>query len=147
MQIALKIAERETVSLSVLFRSSDQNRTVPLEGTYKDQQIQLPNHFRDKQKLKLIIDAQHLLNRDKHGASTTSVGRCSTTFTTEAFFLISILTFPWHSIVLLLPVLSSVAKEETSTSSCASPPQEVAERNLRINRSFKVKGSLKYLSN
>lgn len=108
MQIALKIAERETVSLSVLFRSSDQNRTVPLEGTYKDQQIQLPNHFKDKQKLKLIIDAQHLLNRDEHGASTTSVGSLFHYFHNRGIFpdLHSDLPVAQHCAAPACPVIS-----------------------------------------
>lgn len=55
MQIALKFAERQAVSLSVLFKSLD--RIVPLESIYEDHQIQLPSHFRDKQNLKLIVGA------------------------------------------------------------------------------------------
>lgn len=95
MQIALKFTERKTVSLSVLLRSLDWNRIIPLEGTYKDHQIQPPDHFRDEQKLKIITGAQRLLKCDKHRASTVSVGslfHCSTTLTRKEFFLISTLT-------------------------------------------------------
>lgn len=60
--------------------------------TYNDHLVQLPDHFRDDQKLKPVIrgTVQYLLNIDRFGALTTSPGHwCLTTVPPEKCLLMS----------------------------------------------------------
>lgn len=71
-----------------------------------------------------------LLNSDRHEASTTSLGslfQCLSNFTVKNFFPMSILTIPWHSYVHSHISCHQSWWAETSTSFCASPPQEFVE--------------------
>ena len=55
---------------------TDHNRIVQLEGTYKNYQFQLPEHFRVNQKSKHYLRelSKCLLNTDRHRASNVSLG-------------------------------------------------------------------------
>lgn len=53
------------------FPTSGYSRTVQLEWTYKNHQVQPPNHFRvNSSSMLLMVLSQCLLNTDRHGTST-----------------------------------------------------------------------------
>lgn len=105
----------------------EQSRLFQVEGTCNDHLVQLPEQFRANQKLKHVVKgnmSKCLLNSDKPGALTTSLGnlfQCLTTIVVKKCFQASSLNLPWHSFEPYPQVLSLDTWEKRSAAPSVLP--------------------------